>query len=47
MPIYEFVCPKCGNKIETITEKADAKCQCGAKMEKSVTAPAFRIYTKV
>jgi len=47
MPITEFVCPKCGNKIETITDKAEAKCKCGTTMEKSVTAHAFRVYTKV
>lgn len=47
MPIYEFVCPKCGNKIEVITGKAEAKCECGQKMKLTVSAPAFRIYTKV
>jgi len=46
MPIYEFVCPKCGNKIEIITDKAEVKCQCGKMMKKVVSAPAFRVYTK-
>ena len=46
-PLYEFVCPNCGEKIEilsTPTEKVI--CKCGHEMEKIVSAPAFRIYTK-
>jgi len=47
MPIHEFVCPKCGNKIETIAEKAEVKCKCGTMMKETVSAPAFKVYTKV
>lgn len=49
MPLYEFKCPKCGNKIEVLnTPTASAWCsKCGAEMEKIVSAPAFRVYTKV
>ena len=45
MPLYEFVCPKCGNKIEAL-DKAEVKCKCGTMMKKIISAPAFRVYTK-
>lgn len=47
MPIYEFICPKCGNKIEVFTDKAEAVCECGTKMKLVISAPADRVYTKV
>ena len=46
MPIYEFSCPKCGNKIEVLNG-VEAKCKCGTVMKKIVSAPAFKVYTKV
>jgi len=47
MPIYEFVCPDCGKKIEIITKAEKVKCECGCEMKKLISAPAFKIYTKV
>jgi len=48
MPIFEFVCPNCGAKKEIITKyQGKIRCKCGKNMKKIVSAPAFRIYTKV
>jgi putative FmdB family regulatory protein len=48
MPIYEFVCPNCGEKIEIISSPSEKViCKCGCEMKKLISAPAFRIYTKV
>jgi len=47
MPIYEFVCPKCGHKIEIISTPTEKViCKCGQEMRKLVSLPAFRVYTK-
>ena len=41
MPIYEFVCSKCGHKTEIISTPTEkAICKCGQEMEKKFPAPA-------
>ena len=46
MPIYEYVCPKCKNKVETISSGSEIKCpKCGTKMNKIISAPSL-IYVK-
>jgi len=48
MPIYEYKCPKCKRKIEIISTRIEKiNCKCGYEMEKIISLPAFRIYTKV
>jgi len=48
MPIFEFVCPNCGEKIEILSTPTEhVICKCGHEMKKIVSAPAFRVYTKV
>jgi putative FmdB family regulatory protein len=46
MPIYEYVCTKCGRKTEIIQRMADAplaKCpECGARVKKAFSAPAIQ-----
>jgi len=40
MPIYEFVCPKCGKEIEiraTLDEKV--ACKCGCEMIRKISPP--------
>lgn len=38
MPLYEYVCPRCGEKREVLARSADAAApacpQCGATMDK-------------
>ena len=46
MPLYEYECPKCGNRFEKI-EKVSApqrqKCpKCGARAERLLAAPAIQ-----
>ena len=48
MPIYEYKCPQCGAKKETIgTYIETIMCKCGHGMERIMSIPAFKIYTKV
>ena len=46
MPIYEYVCEKCGQSMEAIQRLADAPLEecpkCGGKLRKKVSAPAFQ-----
>jgi putative FmdB family regulatory protein len=46
MPIYEYVCEKCGQSLEVIQRLADAKLEecpkCGGHLRKKVSAPAFQ-----
>src|SRR5215471_3899766 len=46
MPIYEYVCTKCGRKTEVIQrmgDKAIAHCpNCGGKVKKAISAPAIQ-----
>ena len=40
MPIWEYICPKCGHIQETI--KNDAKCdKCGEIMVRKISAPGL------
>ncbi|HMD33286.1 MAG TPA: zinc ribbon domain-containing protein [Candidatus Acidoferrales bacterium] len=46
VPLYEYLCPKCGHRFENI-EKVGApekkKCpKCGAKAERTIAASAFQ-----
>src|SRR5215467_740813 len=47
MPIYEYVCEKCGDHLEVlqkITDKPLKKCQkCRGKLEKIVSRTAFQL----
>jgi putative FmdB family regulatory protein len=48
MPIYEYVCLKCGNDLEVlqkVTDSALRKCpKCGAlRLKRKVSAPQFRL----
>ena len=48
MPIYEYKCPNCGEKIEIISTPSEKViCKCGCEMKKIISPPAFRVYTKV
>ena len=46
MPIYEYVCERCGECIEAIQRREDPppeKClKCGGPLRKKVSAPAFQ-----
>lgn len=46
MPIYEYICQKCGRKTEVIQRMDDAppaKCpHCGGKVKKAISAPAIQ-----
>jgi len=46
VPLYEYLCPKCGHRFENI-EKVGApekkKCpKCGAKAERTISSPAIQ-----
>jgi putative FmdB family regulatory protein len=46
MPIYEYVCERCGECTETIQRLGDPPLQecskCGGRLRKKVSAPAFQ-----
>ncbi len=46
MPIYEYLCQKCGHKFEKIQKFSDRlikKCpECGGPVEQTITAPAVQ-----
>lgn len=44
MPLYDFKCTKCGIKEERFAgvEEREQACSCGWKMERLISAPAFR-----
>lgn len=45
MPLYEYECLSCGEYTEAIQRVDDPplkKCQCGGKLKKLVSAPAFQ-----
>lgn len=46
MPIYEFRCKKCNERIEVLqrlSDKPPSKCQkCGGRLEKLTSAPAIQ-----
>jgi putative FmdB family regulatory protein len=46
MPIYEYVCEKCGQSMEAIQRLADPPLEecpkCGGRLRKKVSAPAFQ-----
>ena len=46
MPLYEYACPKCGERIEMIRRFSDppeAACpKCGAEMRKLISSPAIQ-----
>jgi putative FmdB family regulatory protein len=45
MPIYEYVCGRCGDRLEVLqrlTDKALVKCKkCGGRLEKLISASSF------
>jgi putative FmdB family regulatory protein len=47
MPIYEYVCEKCGNHIEAMQKVGDAplkRCQkCRGKLEKVISRTSFQL----
>ncbi|MFP5265075.1 MAG: FmdB family zinc ribbon protein [Blastocatellia bacterium] len=47
MPIYEYICEKCGSHIEAIQKVGDAplkRCQkCRGKLEKIVSRTSFQL----
>ncbi|HEX8087843.1 MAG TPA: zinc ribbon domain-containing protein [Blastocatellia bacterium] len=47
MPIYEYICEKCGSHIEAIQKVSDAplkRCQkCRGKLEKIVSRTSFQL----
>ena len=48
MPLYEYVCPSCGKKVEVLSIRArEVYCVCGQEMKRLLSSPAFRVYTKV
>lgn len=46
MPIYEFRCTKCNEKIEVLqklSDKSPTRCKkCGGRLEKMISAPAVQ-----
>lgn len=45
MPMYDFLCPDCGAKMEKLT-KSDVvaiTCDCGGLMQKQLSAPPVRL----
>jgi putative FmdB family regulatory protein len=46
MPLYEYLCQKCGHRFERIQKFSDAmvkKCpDCGGKVEQMISAPAVQ-----
>jgi putative FmdB family regulatory protein len=46
MPIYEYVCTKCGKKTEVIQRVGEAPLRvcphCGGKLKKAISAPAIQ-----
>lgn len=47
MPLYEYKCPKCRKKVETLSIRArEVYCVCGEEMKLLFPQPAFRVYTK-
>lgn len=46
MPIYEYVCKKCGHKFEKIQKFSDPKVkkcpECGGAVEQTINAPAVQ-----
>ena len=47
MPIYEYVCEKCGSRIEIIQRVGDAppkRCQkCRGKLQKAISRTSFQL----
>lgn len=47
MPIYEYVCEKCGDHLETLQKVSDAplkKCaKCRGKLEKIISRTSFQL----
>lgn len=44
MPIYEYQCKKCGERVELMQRFSDPpleKCQCGGEMRKLLSPPAL------
>lgn len=45
MPIYEYVCGRCGDRLEVLqrmTDKALVRCKkCGGRLEKLISASSF------
>ena len=45
MPIYEYVCGRCGDRLEVlqrVTDKALVRCKkCGGRLEKLISASSF------
>jgi len=43
MPLYEYECGKCGNKIEVLQKvnDPDPKCKCGSTMKKLMSNTSF------
>lgn len=41
MPVFDFVCPQCGNECNDVFVKAGngLQCECGADMDKKLSAP--------
>ena len=46
MPIYEYICEKCGKRTERIQKVTDAPCKkcphCGGLLRKLVSSPAIQ-----
>jgi putative FmdB family regulatory protein len=47
MPIYEYICEKCGNRIEKLLSVSDGaseiKCTCGGAARKQISASSFHL----
>lgn len=50
MPIYEYICPKCGNKMEKLSPVCNShdeeiyNCHCGESMTRTISAASFNAY---
>ncbi|OGP14863.1 MAG: hypothetical protein A2052_08555 [Deltaproteobacteria bacterium GWA2_54_12] len=47
MPIYEYICHKCGKEFEVLQKFSDkplSKCEdCGGKVEKKISSSSFHL----
>ena len=46
MPIYEYICKKCGKEIEVIQKVNDPPPECHGEMKKLISNTSFRLLGK-
>lgn len=49
MPLYDFICPECGERFEAVcapTERLKMYCNCGALAEPVITAGKMSLFSR-